>query len=699
MDELRIVTPAEARASIADAIAPLPSAFAIGDVRLQAHQSDAVRQLDSAISRYGGALLCDPVGTGKTFTALGLASRFAPVTIVAPAVLRDMWLSESAKTGVRISFISHESLSRVEQVDSASGLVIIDEAHHVRNPATRRFRALSTLVEDAKVLLLTATPVHNQPRDLAALQSLYLGERAFMLEPGEIAEMVVRRDAALAAMPELAPVEWIQSRDDGIIPEMILGLPPPVPVREGGVAHTLIRHSLVRQWASSDAALRGALVRRCSRAAALIAALESGTYPSQGELSAWAIGDDAVQLAFPELVATESAHASELLPIILKHAAALDGILSVLNQPSERDRDTAARMHEITRRHAGIPVIAFSAYEDSVNALFRHLAPHGGVAALTGRGGRVAGGVISRREVIARFAPVASGRLPPSPANRVTLLLATDLLSEGMNLQDAGVVVHVDLPYTHARLEQRTGRVARLGSSHAVVHSYAFKPPASAEVIARIELLIGLKLSFELDARSVPEEAAEVSRCITQWRGVSPGAGVVAAVHAEFDGFLAAVRCEGRNQLLAGVDDGVRDDPSTLLQVILAGRGSEAEVRDDDLLRCKLAVVAHLNLQASLAASRTSGARRLIHRRISSIVRRARPHERARLIELAERARSAANISGGSRLDETFSVLADASAGDDDWLASIAGIRPARERATIPTPEIVAMLLLVSHRR
>src|SRR6185312_16097211 len=88
-----------------------------------------------------------------------------------------------------------------------------------------------------------------------------------------------------------------------------------------------------------------------------------------------------------------------------------------------------------------------------------------GVAALTAHGGRVAGGRISRREVLVQFTPHADGAAVPT-ADHIRLLIATDVLSEGLDLQRASVVVHLDLPWNPARLEQRVGRVRRLGAEH-----------------------------------------------------------------------------------------------------------------------------------------------------------------------------------------------------------------------------------------
>src|SRR5207247_1060626 len=69
-----------------------------------------------------------------------------------------------------------------------------------------------------------------------------------------------------------------------------------------------------------------------------------------------------------------------------------------------------------------------------------------------------------------------------------------DVLSEGLDLHAASVIVHLDLPWNPARLEQRVGRVRRLGSTHETVHVYAFAPPASSERVLRVEQRLRAKL-------------------------------------------------------------------------------------------------------------------------------------------------------------------------------------------------------------
>src|SRR5213075_2453145 len=104
-------------------------------------------------------------------------------------------------------------------------------------------------------------------------------------------------------------------------------------------------------------------------------------------------------------------------------------------------------------------------------------------------------GRVSRDVVLEQFAPEHGGVREVGAASRIDLLITTDLLSEGLNLQEASVIVHLDLPWNPARLDQRVGRALRLGSRHDAVTVYSISPPASAERVLRIENRLREKLS------------------------------------------------------------------------------------------------------------------------------------------------------------------------------------------------------------
>src|SRR5262249_15833486 len=132
----------------------------------------------------------------------------------------------------------------------------------------------------------------------------------------------------------------------------------------------------------------------------------------------------------------------------------------------------------------------------TVSVLRAKLARERGLATLTASGARVSGGRIPRDAVLAQFTPLAREFEVATPASeRIDLLITTDLLSEGLNLQEASGIVHLDLPWNPGGRDQRVGRGLRLGSRHERVTVYAIAPPASAERLLRIETRLREKLA------------------------------------------------------------------------------------------------------------------------------------------------------------------------------------------------------------
>lgn len=479
----------------------------LGDVTLLPHQHEGARRLHRALAAHGGALLADEVGTGKTFTALAVARAYAGVRIVAPASLRGTWMEACQRARCTAAeFVSYERLSAGYRPPSptpaaAPALLVLDEAHHARNPGTRRYRALAALARGVHVLLLTATPVHNRPRDLHALLALFLGTGASALDDATLAALVVRRDGAETGH-RLPSLRHGVRHDVPPVPEVLerlRSLPPPVPPRDGGVAQALVALQLTRAWCSSDAALLGAIRRRLATAAALEQALRAGRHPARHDLALWTGGDDgSVQLAFPALCApalAPDASAAPLLAALEVHADALRDLRALVRGTGARDGARFAALMTLLAGDATFPAIVFTHSAETAGAAFGILRGQFRTALLTGRGAWFASGPVPRDEVLSALAP-GGGRTPrSSPATRIDVLVATDVVSEGVDLQRAATIVHLDLPWTTARLEQRVGRVRRVGSAHAAVTTHLIAPPAGAEELAGVLHLLARKAS------------------------------------------------------------------------------------------------------------------------------------------------------------------------------------------------------------
>ncbi len=513
---LPLVRAAMARAVLDDRAqqaSPSSASATLGSLTLLPHQVDAASRIRAILQELRVALLADDVGLGKTYVALAIARDYRHVCIIAPAALMPMWkvaIARAQCTHAQLHSLQGYSCSPPPRDPPRPGtLVIIDEAHHLRTPSTRRYRAVANVVAGCDLLLLSATPVHNAAGDLRALLALAVGAQADRLSDGLLARVVVRRTQQLAR-PRMVEHPAVAVPHDPALLDAILSLPAPLPAHDGAVAGALIRLGLLRAWCSSDAALTHALRQRLLRGEALRQALQAGRHPTTMELRSWLVGEHEVQLAFPELLAGHAPATGPLLNVLAVHLDAVNALLSDQQRAARGDVARVEALRTIMRLHPDLPIVAFSQFATTVRAIGRALSDIAGVGSLTGQRAWIASGSISRGEALACFAPVAQGRPPPPPHQRIRLLLTTDLLAEGVNLQDAGVVVHLDLPWTDALRQQRVGRCVRVGSPHHEVIVYRIEPPPGAE--AALQLYARLERKAQLGAKLVGASCEAVNQ-------------------------------------------------------------------------------------------------------------------------------------------------------------------------------------------
>jgi hypothetical protein len=721
---MRLVTGSQARAALAHRIlGPAPAESSTGDAILFAHQRHGAEALRRLLERHGGALLADEAGLGKTFTALSVARGRQPL-VLAPASLRGMWESAATRMDVGVHFASFESLSRGHVPGREAGVVVIDEAHHLRTRGTRRFAAAAQVCRRAPVLLLSATPVQNREDDLRTLLSLFLGARAYALSGAALSEFIVRHTAphlfAVQPLPAVREPEWLPPVTDVECLDRLLELPPPVPPRDGADAAALVVYSLTRQWASSRAALAEALRRRLARGLALTDSLRARRMPSRAELAAWSYAEGVQQLSFAELLVAPVPAPDECAALIAQaeqHLGAVRELLNWLQVSPDPDAARISHLRALLGRHAGERMVAFSEFSDTVAAFFGRLVPDERVAMLTHTGGRVAAGPLTRRDVLDRFAPGAAHRFPE--AERIQLLLATDVLSEGVGLHDASVLVHLDLAWNPARLEQRVGRLRRLGASRDEISVYLMRPPAGADRLLQMEQRLRRKLTHaartvglagailpDLDVDRQAAAAAREERIAARlraWRTadapLDPVAGAVAAPRA------GAVVCVTRNGVpaLVGVTGSHVSDARDFVEDLLAhADGADHDVTFDLVERVEGYVsnwLRRLDVGSvvSLPALHTARSRRSLLRRVDGIARRTPRHAQPRLAPLVHAVRAAATATLPAGAERVLEELTRAPMADHAWLQAVGQFAELHARGA-PAPEparIEAMLLLV----
>ena len=181
------------------------------------YQIDAVKQCFSTMKRYGGFILGDVVGLGKTVVGALIIRRFIDeahnlgrntnVLIVTPPAIKKGWIDtindfdkdNVSKIANNVTYITTGSIAKInddidddyqlldsdsfdgELTDHQYGLIIIDESHNFRNSYTQKYKELDSLIgrlhPQPFVGLLSATPQNNSPEDLK--NQIYLFQRSY----------------------------------------------------------------------------------------------------------------------------------------------------------------------------------------------------------------------------------------------------------------------------------------------------------------------------------------------------------------------------------------------------------------------------------------------------------------------------------------------------------------------------------------
>ena len=444
-------------------------------------------------------LLSDGVGLGKTvqagfaLAAIRLREPTARVLIACPAGLRDQWCDELTElfgfepapvdaaairtwryrlpAGVNPWQVPHIAVTSIDflkqpavwrnALDARWDLLVVDEAHHA-TPGSDRHAAIAGLAGRAGlVLLITATPHAGDAHDFDAL--CRLGATDASSDPA----LFVRRSRADVGLASHRRVTWHQvvpTPRERELHEALLSYARHVWVTSAGVhAPRLAMTLLIKRASSSHEALLRSLTHRLRcldrhRSADRIAVQSQLPFDGEGEFDG---GDDehAPALAAPGLpdVEREIALVARLVELASICVRSGDSKLAALRQ-------LTARLQE--------PVVVFTEYRATLEAAMQAIAPVAKVAAMHGG--------CDRRARLAAVRDLAEGR--------ASTLLATDVAGEGLNLHAAArTVVHLELPWTPTTIEQRVGRVDRIGQQRAVhVRHLVWRHALEGDVLRRL---------------------------------------------------------------------------------------------------------------------------------------------------------------------------------------------------------------------
>lgn len=558
--------PSAVAAALALAAPPAPDEA--GDAPwLHDDQRLTARRLVGAVKRHGGALLADPVGSGKTFVALAVANALrgqTPAAIVVPAALVPQWRRRAEECGVPIEVLSHTAVSRGRTPDARAQIVIIDESHHFRHPGTHRYANLSRALVGQRVLCVTATPVVNRLADLA--HQLLLGVRDDALRGGGTVSLrgALRNGEDIPALGELiitTPLSvsmpatraretpWDGSRDPD--PPPWLSALDRLMLSPRGEVAALVRCVLLAAAASSPAALRAALGRYALLLRHAAEARRAGIAIDRRMLRQFT-ADAPEQLLLWEVM--PAVYADTLLPIAdLEKVERLRASIDLAGPDPKAT--TLGRLLE-----DGAPTLVFANAVATIPYLRDRLAS-AAPAWITGTRAGWRHIQVPREQVLNWFRPGA-------PEISPWVLLSSDVAAEGLDLQRAARVIHYDLPWTPMRLAQREGRSRRLGGRHLEVEVVKMRPPPWLER--------RLRVGATLQRKSLLGRRAGLEGTDSPWRWRHD----LAAEWAMTKGCCGIAELEGeREELLVGLQVGADEadrGPTALAIIDGDGRWTES---------------------------------------------------------------------------------------------------------------------------
>ncbi len=453
-------------------------------------------QLQPALAAIGGAsriLLADEVGLGKTIQALLIVAELSArgfarrVLVLTPASLREQWAVEmSERFGWEASIFDQTSLAAmtaslpvgvnpwntapliVSSIDLVKrpevrvaldavplDVLVVDEAHHLTPGSDRGAVVADLAARTLSVVLVTATPHSGDDAAYRFLRGLGDVDGSDDLVVYRRTSHGVnasgrRRVHLLAVAPTEAEHALLQSTLE--YAKAVWGGPG---TSRGA---RLVASVIARRASSSPEAARQTLERR-------LALLRGNVPPDRQAALPWEEDD------------CDDANASDTLLAVsgLTDRGSEVAWLERLVQLAQLAANTPSKIEVIRKllRRTTEHVIVFSEYRDVVELVRSRLADLTTVAALHGGLSPAA-----RRYVIRQFND-----------GRVRTLVATDAAGEGLNLQSrCRLVVNLELPWNPLRLEQRVGRVDRLGQTRRVHAIHLFHRGSFEDrVLARLE--------------------------------------------------------------------------------------------------------------------------------------------------------------------------------------------------------------------
>ena len=189
-----------------------------------------------------------------------------------------------------------------------------------------------------------------------------------------------------------------------------------------------------------------------------------------------------------------------------------EALMKVLEKCGEwdpaKDSKLQSLLHVVTKVHGKDKVIVFTQFADTVRYLGHEFKARSVQSAAS-----VTGSSSDPTSYAWRFSPISNNKGDIIPTkDQLRVLIATDVLSEGQNLQDGAIIVNYDLPWAIIRLVQRAGRVDRIGQKADEILCYSFLPAEGVEKLIRLRSRVRQRLKENQEVVGTDEAFFEDDR-------------------------------------------------------------------------------------------------------------------------------------------------------------------------------------------
>ena len=546
-------------------------------VNLAQFQEDAIARIWTRMKKYGGCIVADSVGLGKTWIAKKILEQIGyyerkNILVICPAQLREMWKSELKKIDTKENILSQEDLASENYLEKAKKtlggrldnveLVVVDESHNFRNPLSNRWENFFSLVADnismsgkkPHLLFLTATPINNTPWDLYwQIMLLVLMDRsAFVKEnipdlfnffkqakddPSMLNDLLneisIRRtrDYIVENYPEAYIIRDLPNGEteeqkvtfpkrvlenvnyqldkayrgmykdisDTITEKLTMAYYRILEYRKeslkteeerlalgrmiaiGGIFRTI----LLKRLESSVDSFRKSISNHMRFLEKLKDYLRSGKLLTKESYLKYMLNiydelEDGELIEELGSFKLEEYRSDDLFGDIDKDINLLNNILEKVNRiKPEDDSKLNVLKDKLLDLSKGGQIVLFTYYADTLNYIYDEITKDKQFSKLKieaiSSSGITRKNSSQREDIIRRFFN-----------KEINIILSTDVLSEGQNLQSAKFLINYDLHWNPTRMIQRAGRIDRIGSPYKEIFVYNFFPEDELEELLKL---------------------------------------------------------------------------------------------------------------------------------------------------------------------------------------------------------------------